>query len=65
MTALTKPTYEELERRFQSYCKHNGGRTYDGVTNTICSICLWDTSKCQHRKTEGLDKYCRECGEKL
>lgn len=62
---LVKPSYEELERRFQFYCKHDGGRTYDGVTSGICAICGWDTSKCQHRKADVGDKFCRECGEDL
>lgn len=65
MNTLKKPTYEELERRFQSYCKHDGGRTYNGESDSICAICGWDTAKCQHRKADGWDKYCRECGEKL
>lgn len=49
---LVKPTYEDLERRFQAYCKHDGGRVYNGKSNSICGICGWD-------------KYCRECGELL
>ncbi|HEE0107163.1 TPA: hypothetical protein R6W23_003239 [Citrobacter gillenii] len=65
MSKLTKPSYEELERRFQSYCKHDGGRTYDGVTNTICTLCGWDTEKCQHRRSSRADNYCMDCGEKL
>ena len=66
MSKLPKPSYEELERRFQSYCKHDGGRIYDGaMINTICAICGWDTAKCQHRKADGWDKFCKECGEKL
>ncbi len=63
--ALEKPTYDELERRFQRYCKHDGGRTFDGTTNTICTLCQWDTAKCQHRKAESWDKFCRDCGEPL
>ncbi|WP_369461959.1 hypothetical protein [Citrobacter braakii] len=47
---MSKPTYEELERRFQSYCKHDGGRVYDGTQHGICAICGWDTAKCQHRR---------------
>lgn len=65
MSKLAKPSYEELERRFQSYCRHDGGRAYDGQSSGICAICRWDTTKCQHRKADGWDKYCRECGEKL
>ena len=65
MSKLTKPTYEELERRFQSYCQHDSARIYNGVTNTICAICHWDTDKCQHRQTRKADKFCHECGEKL
>ncbi|EHX9194199.1 hypothetical protein K3688_004188 [Salmonella enterica subsp. enterica serovar Typhimurium] len=65
MSKLTKPSYEELEHRFQSYCKHDGGRTYGGNTSGLCAICGWDTAKCQHRKADSWDKYCRECGEKL
>lgn len=65
MSKLTKPSYEELEYRFQSYCKHDGGRTYDGKTSGLCAICGWDTAKFQHRKADSWDKYCRECGEKL
>ncbi|CAM7028665.1 hypothetical protein CIPOMM044M_16810 [Citrobacter portucalensis] len=65
MSQLSKPSYEELEHRFQSYCKHDGGRVYDGTQHGICAICGWDTAKCQHRKADSWDKYCRECGEKL
>lgn len=57
--------FKSLQDRFQSYCKHDGGRTYDGSTNTICSICNWDTAKCQHRNSKAWDKFCCECGEKL
>ncbi len=62
---MDKPTYEELERRFQSYCKHDGGRLFDGVRNGICSICGWDTNKCQHRNADPLHKFCHECGEQI
>lgn len=62
---LPKLTYEDMERRFQSYCKHDGGRTFDGTNTSICAICRWDTNKCQHRKADGQDKYCRDCGAKL
>lgn len=62
---LVKPTYEDLERRFQAYCKHDGGRVYNGKSNSICGICGWDTSKCQHRQADAWDKYCRACGELL
>lgn len=62
---MKKPTYEELERRFQSYCKHDGGRTSGGNAHTICSVCGWDTAKCQHRKADSWDAFCRECGEPL
>lgn len=62
---MNKPSYEELERRFQSYCKHDGGKVYDGVSNGICAICYWDTNKCQHRKADPFDKFCRQCGESL
>lgn len=62
---MSKPTYEELERLFQSYCKHDGGRSYNGGSDAICAICGWDTTKCQYRKSDGWDKYCRECGEQL
>lgn len=65
MSELPKPTYEVLEQRFQNYCKHDGGRIYDGKNSGICAICGWDTNKCQHRKAERLDKYCRECGATL
>lgn len=65
MSKIGKPTYEELERRFQSYCKHDGGRMFNGESDAICAICGWDTAKCQHRKADGWDKYCRECGELL
>lgn len=65
MTGLKKPNYEELERRFQNYCRHDGGRTYDGTTNGICTICGWDTAKCQHRNADGSDKFCRDCGEEI
>lgn len=63
---MSKPTYEELERRFQSYCKHDGGRTSgpNGATS-VCAVCGWDTSKCQHRQADAWDKYCRECGALL
>lgn len=60
-----KPTYEELERRFQSYCKHDGGRVYDGMKHGICAICGCDTAKCQHRSASKSDNFCRECGENL
>lgn len=63
MSKLLKPAYEELERRFQSYCRHDGGRTYDGVKNTICTICGWDTAKCQHRRIKPGDNFCCDCGE--
>ena len=65
MSKLTKPSYEELERRFQNYCKHDGGRIYDGVTNSTCTICGWDTAKCQHRRSNPGDNYCIDCGAKL
>lgn len=65
MSELIKPTYEELERRFQDYCKHDGGRIYDGKSSSICGICGWDTAKCQHRKADAWDKFCRECGADL
>lgn len=38
MSKVGKPTYEELERRFQSYCKHDGGRRFDGESDAICAI---------------------------
>jgi hypothetical protein len=60
---MNKPTYEELVQRFQTYCKHDGGRTYDGVTSGLCTICGWDTSKCQHRSEQG--NFCSQCGELL
>lgn len=59
--SLQKLTYEELERRFQDYCKHDGGRGSNG----ICPVCGWDTAKCQHRNSNRADKFCRDCGEKL
>ncbi|VTP13182.1 hypothetical protein PUATCC27989T_01016 [Phytobacter ursingii] len=62
---MQKMTYEELEHRFQSYCKHDGGRTYDGGSMSICAICGWDTAKCQHRNSSKADKFCRDCGEPL
>lgn len=65
MKVIEKATYDELERRFQAYCKHDGGRIYDGKTSGICGICGWDTSKCQHRKADPWDEYCRECGERI
>lgn len=65
MSMIDKPSYDELERRFQRYCRHDGGRTYDGVKDTICTICGWDTDKCQHRNADPLDKFCKDCGEKL
>jgi hypothetical protein len=61
---MTKPTYEELERRFQSYCKHDGGTRYTpGTTGDICAIYGWDRTKCQHRNESG--KFCSQCGELL
>lgn len=65
MSKFPKPSYEELERRFQNYCKHDGGRVYDGTAHGICAICGWDTAKCQHRQASRADKFCRECGELL
>lgn len=65
MSKLVKPSYEDLERRFQNYCKHDGGRIYDGGSMTICAICGWDTAKCQHRRSKPGDNYCIDCGEKL
>ena len=63
---LKKPTYEELERRFQNYCKHDGGRGYRGAGQPeVCAICEWDLRQCQHRKADGWDKFCRECGAHL
>lgn len=64
MNTLEKPTYEELERRFQAYCRHDGGRTYDGISNSVCTICGWDTDKCQHRGGEQ-GNFCSQCGEQL
>lgn len=64
MSKLVKPSYEELERRFQNYCKHDGVTLYAGDVR-YCSICMWPEGKCQHRKADGWDKYCRECGELL
>lgn len=63
---IEKPSYEELERRFQNYCKHDGGRTNgpNGCTS-VCAVCGWDLTKCQHRKADSWDKFCRECGEPL
>lgn len=65
MNRLPKPSYEELERRFQSYCKHDGGRVYDGTAHGICALCGGDTAKCQHRRSSRADNYCMDCGEKL
>ena len=42
---MNKSTYEELEKRFQSYCRHDGGRTYVGEKTDICAICGWDLHK--------------------
>jgi len=62
---MEKLSYEQLERRFQSYCKHDGGRMYaPGMPNTTCAVCFWDTAKCQHRGGEH-GKYCSQCGEEL
>jgi hypothetical protein len=60
---MNKSTYEELEKRFQSYCRHDGGRTYVGEKTDICAICGWDLTKCQHRGETG--KFCSQCGERL
>lgn len=60
---MTKPSYEELERRFQAYCKHDGGHIYDGKNNSVCAICGWDTNKCQHQGEHMT--FCSQCGEKL
>lgn len=65
MSKFIKPSYEQLERNFQSYCKHDGGRRITAESDHTCSICGWDTTKCQHRKADSWDKYCRECGENL
>ena len=64
MSTIEKPSYEEIERRFQSYCKHDGGTLHAG-NGCYCSICMWPEGKCQHRKSDGFDKFCRECGEPL
>ncbi len=63
---MSKLKYEALVKKFQNYCKHDGGRHYDGTGKTdICAICGWDTKKCQHKKADAWDKYCRECGKNL
>lgn len=61
--AYRKPTYEELLFRFQNYCKHDGGRLYDGTNRNLCSICEWDLNQCQHKQERG--NFCSQCGEKL
>lgn len=66
MSKLVKPSYEELERRFQNYCKHDGGKLYLGaMVNDVCAICGWEIAKCQHRRSKPGDNYCIDCGEKL
>jgi len=64
MRELVKPTYEELEHRFQSYCKHDGGTTWTSE-GKFCAICQWPDGKCQHRRAKPSDNYCVDCGEKL
>ena len=64
MSKIKKPTYEELESRFQNYCKHDGGTAWSSE-GKFCAICLWPDGKCQHRKSDSWDKFCRECGAPL
>lgn len=49
--------------RFQTYCKHDCGRLFNGDKENICAICEWDTDKCQHKNEHG--KFCSQCGEAL
>lgn len=58
--------YEQLKRRFQNYCKHDGGKLYLGaMVNDVCAICGWEIAKCQHRRSKPGDNYCIDCGAKL
>ncbi|QHJ82610.1 MAG: hypothetical protein [Bacteriophage sp.] len=57
---ITKEAFDKVTSKLQKICPHNFGR----IDNT-CSYCCWDMTKCQHKKADRLDSFCRECGEKL
>lgn len=64
---MTDTDIEKVIYKLQRICPHTFGRI--GGTNRsragLCSYCFWDLDKCQHKKADSLDKFCKECGEEL